>query len=401
MRGQLYLVAALALVVLPGRAQFFEPQGSFAIEVSLENTSLPRLAMHRSAITSLEVVGDYVVGGTSADSGLSPYLFAASIRHRQLEMVFPLDEAVVGQRSISSGFGRGPNGSLYAGTIPNSKRGGGHLLRVTVQENQIQVRDLGVPLSGEGIFAVTANPKTDMIYGIAWPSGRFFSFHVPDGKVLVYDETAPRADVLKLLSGYLLKPEDYLSRRLVVDAKQRVYGSCPPGRLFRFDPDSAKVEMLGDELPSVAGRKALGRVDAWAVGPGGAIYGANAADAQLFTIDTATGKVTNLGKPAMIPRMKGIAFGRDGVLYGVNGAAPGYSHVFTYQPERGFVDYGNPLSQMTAPGIEQGIPWRGFQIETVAVSADGRYIVMGEAEALSQLMLFEVRSDTLAMTASR
>lgn len=391
MKGLPYFAVALAAAVLPASAQVFQPQGGFAVEMSLENSSLPRMAMHRNAITSLEVVGDYVIGGTSADSGLSPYLFAASLSRRQLELIFPLDEAVKGQRSIPGGFGRGPKGSLYAGTLPKAEGGSGHLLRVMVRENRIEVSDLGVPLAGEGVFAVTADPETDTIYGIAWPSGRFFSFHVPDGKVGVYDETAPAASVRKLLSSYLLKPEDYLSRRLVTDAAGRVYGSCPPGRLFRFDPAAARIEILGDEVPSVAGRKGLGRVDAWATAADGVIYGANAADAQLFTINADTGKVQNLGKPAMMPRMKGIAFGRNGVLYGVNGSAPGYTHVFTYEAGSGFVDRGAPVFTMRTAGIEQGIPWRGFQIETMAASEDRRYIVMGEGEALSQLMVFEVR----------
>ena len=46
---------------------------------------------------------------------------------------------------------------------------------------------------------------------------------------------------------------------------------------------------------------------------------------------------------------------------------------------------------MKEPGIEQGIAWRGFQIGTLAVSEDGRYVVMGEEEALSQLMVFPVK----------
>ena len=101
--------------------------------------------------------------------------------------------------------------------------------------------------------------------------------------------------------------------------------------------------------------------------------------------------MVNLGKPAMMPRLKGLAFGRNGVLYGVSGGSPGYSHLFTYSASgQGFVDLGNPRFNMSEPGIEQGIAWRGFQIGTMAASEDGRYIVIGEEEALSQLMVFPV-----------
>ena len=46
---------------------------------------------------------------------------------------------------------------------------------------------------------------------------------------------------------------------------------------------------------------------------------------------------------------------------------------------------------MTEPGIEQGIAWCGFQIGTVIASEDGRWIVLGEEETLSQLMVFPVK----------
>jgi len=381
---------AIIIAVTPAMAQTFDQPGAFAIEVSLENSPWPRLPMYRNAITSLEIVGDYAIGGTSADPGLSPYLFAASLSKRQLEMVFPLDEAVMGQRSIPGGFGRGPNGSLYAGTIPQSQGSSGHIIRVAVENHQLAVSDLGSPLPGEGVFTVIADAKRKMIYGLSYPSGRFFCFHIPDRKVTIYSETAPDHAVLKQLSEYVLKPDDYLSRRLVLDAEGRIYGSCPLGGIFRFDPDSQKIEIRRDVIPSVSGRAGIARVDAWAVASDGTLYGTNAADGQLFTLNPDNGKIVNLGKPAMMPRMKGIAFGRDGALYGVSGGRPGYTHVFTYRASGGFHDFGNPTCLMVAPGIEQGVPWRGFQIATVAASEDGRYIVMGEDEALSQLMVVPV-----------
>ncbi len=56
----------------------------------------------------------------------------------------------------------------------------------------------------------------------------------------------------------------------------------------------------------------------------------------------------------------------------------------------GYKDLGNPQFILKAPGIEQGIEWRGFQLRTIAASEDGKYIVMGEDEALSQLLIFQV-----------
>ena len=80
--------------------------------------------------------------------------------------------------------------------------------------------------------------------------------------------------------------------------------------------------------------------------------------------------------------------GKNGTLYGVAGATPGYAHLFTYHPQKGFRDLGNPEFDMVAPGLEQGIKWRGFQIASMATATAGNYIIMGENEALSQLMVF-------------
>mgnify|MGYP001586768039 CR=1 FL=1 len=56
----------------------------------------------------------------------------------------------------------------------------------------------------------------------------------------------------------------------------------------------------------------------------------------------------------------------------------------------GFADPGNPSFPMVGEGLAPGIFWRGFQLESLAVSEDGRYVVMGDDEALSQLMVFKV-----------
>jgi hypothetical protein len=53
----------------------------------------------------------------------------------------------------------------------------------------------------------------------------------------------------------------------------------------------------------------LGRVDAWTMAPDGILYGGNAGDGQLFKLDPETGRVTNLGKPVMMPRITGLTFG--------------------------------------------------------------------------------------------
>ncbi|MCX6621888.1 MAG: hypothetical protein NTY38_12610 [Acidobacteria bacterium] len=383
--------AIFLLLTLPALAAaqftFFDPPGSYTVEVSLDNAPVLRLPIDRNAITSLEVVADYAIGGTAARPGLSPILFAVSLPRRKLERVLDLATVIPNQQALPTGFARGANGELYAGTLP-----GGHLIRVRLTADSIAVDDLGTPAPGEGILAIAANPKTRTLYGITHPTGKFFTYDLDSRQSTLYDQTTFSRRERGILREYSLQPSDILSRRLILDQKGRVYGSKPVNKLFRFDPEAKSIEILQDELPEGWGRRALGRVDAWAAAPNGTLYGGSAAEGQLFRLDPATGRVTNLGKPAQMPRLKGLAFAADGKLYGVAGGSPGYAHLFSYDPNgRGFTDLGNPNFEMKAPGLEQGIAWRGYQFATVAVTEDGRNILLGEEESLSQLMVFPVK----------
>ena len=377
------------------RAQytFFNPEGAFAIEVSLPNTDLIRLPIYRNSMASLAVVGDYIIGGTSAVEGTNPFVFSASLSNRCMTSLFDLGEAIPGQQKIPTGFCKGNNGELYAGTMANDTdpeiQTGGHLFQATVdQKGGIYIKDLGIPVPGEGILALTMGTCKSMLFGITHPSGLFFTFNLETGKVKQYEDIAPSAEDLKVMKSYALSPMDFLCKALIADDQGNIYGSALVNRLFYFDPDEERFHFLGDNLPEVWGRRTMGVVESWTKSEDNLLYGGNAGDGQLFELNPATKKVKNLGKPIMMNRLRGLTTAKDGKIYGIAGAAPGYAHLFSYDEKNGFEDLGNPEFVMKAPGIEQGINWRAFQLSSIASSEDGRYIVMGEDESLSQLLIF-------------
>lgn len=372
---------------------FFDPKGSAAIEVSLQGTDLLRLPIYRNSIASLAVIGDYAIGATKADNGLAPFLFTASLSRREMASVKDLDAVLKGQASIQSGFYKQSDGLLFAGTLANvaNQSAGGHLISVKLQaDGSLQVKDLGIPVKGEGIFSLTGSATNGVLYGITYPSGFFFSYQISNAVVKKYESLKPaQEDLDKMHREYHQTPDDYLCAALIVDDKGMVYGSRTINRLFYFNPADESFNDIG-ELPEVWGRRTLGRVESWTKF-NGKLYGGNAGDGQLFEVDTENRSIKNLGKPAMMPRLRGLCTGADGKIYGLTGAAPGYVHLFAYNPAgNGFTDYGNPQFTMKGPGIEQGIEWRGFQLRTITASDDGRYIVMGEDESLSQLLFFPV-----------
>ena len=349
-----------------------------------------RLPAYQNSISSLAVAGDNIIGGTSAAKGLNPYFFTASLRERKVTGIQEL-KVPGGQQAVRSGFCRGKNHELYAGTMPDVSGQGGHLIRLTLDEKgALSLKDLGVPVQGEGIYTLLADASGNILYGISFPSGLFFAYDINTSRTRIYREIMPSSKEMDALRLYILSPSDYLCQALIQDNDGMVYGSLPVNKIFYFDTKNERFHILKDSLPEVWGRKMLGRVDAWAKSADGKIYGGNAGDGQLFVIDPSTKNVKNLGKPIMMNRLRALTFGRDGKLYGIAGAPPGYTHLFSYDEKRGYQDYGNPQFQMVAPGIEQGIGWRGYNIATMVSSEDGNYIVMGEDEALSQLLIYIV-----------
>lgn len=395
---KIILAAALQFTAIHLSAQFtfFEPKESFAIEVSLENTSMKRLPLYRNAITSLTVSGDNIIGGTTASEGLTPFIFNASISSRELTGVIDLNETIAGQRSIRTGFSKGKNNLLYAGTIANKNKNnesqGGHLIAVGTGAKGAQaVSDLGIPVPGEGIFALTIDSKGTTLYGISFPGGKFFTYSILTKTVKTFEEITPSPQAIQAGNEFVLNPEDYLCNSLIEGPQGKIFGSLPVNKLFCFDPATQHFRIFEDALPEVWGHRTLGQVECWVRSQDGKLYGGNGGDGQLFEVSPVTLKLKNLGKPIMMAGLRGLTFARDGKLYGLAGGAPGYVHLFSYSANgNGFMDYGNPQFKMKAPGIEQGIDWRGFQLATIASSADGKYIVMGEDESLSQLMVFAV-----------
>lgn len=396
MKTFIVCIFQLCVCQLYAQYDYFAPKEAFAIEVSLDNSTLKRLPVYRNAITSLVVSGDHIVGGTTAEPGLSPFIFTASLAKREMVGTLDLSAIIPGQRSIRTGFSKTRNNLFYAGTLPDTAgkkiKEGGHLIAVTIDAGgKPQVKDLGIPVAGEGIFSLTADAKGAYLYGITWPTGIFFSYAIATKSVKTYRDIVPVAKDLRLYAEFVMAPDDYLCKALTEAKNGLILGSAPVNRMFSFDPVTGKFDFFKNEIPEVWGRRSLGQIESWAKMPDGKLFAGNAGDGQLLEVDVIGRNIKNIGKPIMMPRLRGITYARDGKLYGIAGSLPGYAHLFSYDPlKEGFKDYGNPQFKMVAPGIEQGIDWRGFQLSAITTSGDGKYVVIGEDESLSQLLVFAV-----------
>jgi len=328
-----------------------------------------------SAITSLTVAPNGDIYG--ATSGTRVHLFVLNPRHGYVQ---PLG-VVLGATSVTNAVVVATDGDVYLGTAPD-----GSLLKFSphdeyekpIQINRsLNVTNLGQPVAGESIAAMTIDRRANMIYGLTSPGAHFFEYSLLSGKATdmgVVAETIP--------FGEKFEKDKMMSRMLVVDGQGAVFASGENGSIFRFDPKTQKLEKLPIRAPAVPGREPWTRVDAFVLDPSGLIYGGTS-DGYLFRLDPFHLTVTNLGKALSQYRISGLVLSPDGELDGVGGGQNDMARMFTYAPSSGAYDVLGFVDVNRRPYYT----WQAYSIGAMVCGLDGT-IYLGEDERISKLYLF-------------
>ncbi|HZP06974.1 MAG TPA: hypothetical protein VFB43_18895 [Terracidiphilus sp.] len=328
-----------------------------------------------SGVTSLAIAPKGDLYG--ATSGTRSHLFVLSPRHGYVQPLGVVPHAT----SITNAIAIADSGDVYLGTSPD-----GHILKYTPSEadtQQIQigkplrVADLGQPVTGERIFALTIDRNANILYGLTAPNAHFFSYSIADAKFHDFGVVAE-----KIPFGEKFEKSKMMSRMLVVDQDGMVFASGEDGAFFRFNPKVQKLEKLGIHAPAVPGREPWTRVDAFLLDPSGVIYGGTS-DGYLFRLDPATLTVTNLGKPLNQYRIDGLVRTPDGRLYGVGGTEEEMARLFSYDPHSGAYNVLGFIDVNRRPYYT----WQAYVIGALACGADGT-VYIGEDERISKLYLF-------------
>ncbi|MDD2708896.1 MAG: hypothetical protein PHV34_13000 [Verrucomicrobiae bacterium] len=220
--------------------------------------------------------------------------------------------------------------------------------------------------SDEGIACLAMDRKRDVIYGLTSKKGLFFVYSIQTGKLSFKGQVDPIRE---------------FSKKLVLDLEGNVYGAGCWGRLFRYSPDKGKIESLSMTMPSLKGREAYNRVDAWALDEAtGAVYGGTI-DGILFEFEPRTQRMICLGKPIDQMRTRALTVGNDGRVFGVGGEPGKCCHLFVYEPgSRQLRDLGMLLAAIETP-------WYGYEIACAATGRDGE-IYFGENDRISNLFIY-------------
>jgi outer membrane protein assembly factor BamB len=170
--------------------------------------------------------------------------------------------------------------------------------------------------------------------------------------------------------------------RAIAIVGRAAFTSGENGVLYRFDPSRRGIERLEAAAPAVPGREPYNGVDAWAVSPGGELYGGTS-DGYLFRLDPKSLRIENLGKPLNQYRIRGLVFAANGKLYGAGGDDDEMARLFSYAPARGAYEMLGMIDVNRRPYYS----WQAYVIDAIAVGLDGT-IYLGQAERKSKLYLY-------------
>jgi hypothetical protein len=258
---------------------------------------------------------------------------------------------------------------------------GGHLYRydpaaearVGMAETPLKVRDLGIPVRGDGIYCLTIDPERQALYGISYPHAHFFVYDLKLGRRI--DKGSIFEQVL--FGGPSIRTLRSLPRELVVDGQGFVYASTDDGKIIRYDPEKGELETLDIAIPG----EYMTVVDAWAK-DGNVIYGGTS-EGFLFRFNPTRGRIDNLGKPAVYQRIRGLTIGDDGKVYGLCGDRDYDNMLFSYDPRAGVFDVIGGINVDRSPHYA----WRAHQFDAMVTGRDGT-IFMGESDRKGHLFLY-------------
>jgi hypothetical protein len=342
-----------------------------------------------SAITALATAPNGVVYG--ATSGTKSHLFALDPLHGYVQPLGVLKDVtnVHGALVITSSNDLYIGGSIAVDNGGNgySSYAGGHLLRYHPPPDQdarpirinaeCEIADLGVPVPHEGIYALVADNERNVLYGLTYPSGHFFSYAIGDANFKLLGQVAEHR-----IPGEKFERDRLIGRALAVDAKGNVFTSGEGGALYRYRPGTASIEKLSVTVPAEPGREVYNRVEVWTSDPSGDLY-AGTSDGYLLRFHPDSLSVENLGKPLNQYRISGIVLAPNGKLYGVGGDNDDMARLFSYDPSRGVYTVLGFVDVNRRPYYS----WQAYRINAMALGSDGT-VYLGESERKSRLYLY-------------
>lgn len=245
-----------------------------------------------------------------------------------------------------------------------------------------KVKDLGVAVPGNSIYAMTINTDKTKIYGISYPDAVFFEYDIPSEKFYRHGQWLSA----KAYSG----PERSwrsVPRAFICASDGKVYSSGDNGLMYTFDPASGKISQTYMRIPGeyweTQNYNGYPVVEQLIEVKPGVVYG-SCSDGFLFRFDLESQTLRVLGKPRVERRMRAMTLGHDGRLYMIAGEKDNVCRMFSYDiaGEEGFLDYG-------VLGVDRSPYYAkiAYQFDVMCTGEDGT-IYIGESDRRGKLFFY-------------
>jgi hypothetical protein len=255
--------------------------------------------------------------------------------------------------------------------------------RTYTNDDPSPLEDLGIPVPGNTVYAMTWGPDKGTIYGLSYPDAHFFVFDVATRK------TRDLGDVVKRV--VFAGPErDWrtVPRALHCDpATGRVYSSGENGLVWRYDPATDRIEETDMRLPGEY-YESLKSIDfpvfeCFDTDTEGRVY-AGTSDGYLVRLDLEHERIVVLGKPRLQRRMRALKVAHDGRIYMLTGELDRICKLHSYDlsGREGFLELG-VLAVDRSPYYAK----RAYSFDAMAIGADGS-VFLGESDRRGKLFIY-------------
>jgi hypothetical protein len=369
-----------------------------------------------SQITALLAHSDgFIYGATSGKT--QSYLF---YYNHFINKVLPLGK-IANATGVYHCFLEGADGKIYIGTglnmlspvklesnfkgeeraieyqlwkdiiVPYNGYEGGRLYRydpiqnsnVYMNDDFSPLEDLGIPVPGNTIYAMTFNPEKTKIYGITYPDAHFFIYDIESKQTRDFGEILTE----RVFGG----PERHwrsVPRALYCSPKSgRVYTSGDNGIIICYDPETDLIAPTQMRLPGdyFEGLNYYGYpvVENFDSHGDDAVY-AGSSDGYLIKLNIEEEETINLGKPRIMRRLRTMKVGKDNKIYMISGEFERTSklHTFDLNGKKGFSELG-PLSVDRSPYYAR----RPYQFDAMAIGEDGT-VFCGDSDRGGKLFIY-------------
>ena len=251
---------------------------------------------------------------------------------------------------------------------------------VYFNEEKAKVKDLGIAVPGNSVYAMTIDPAGEKIYGISYPDAVFFEYDIAAGTFKQYGKW------MEMLS-YPGPERSWrgVPRALAVSSDGKVWSSGDNGLLHCFDPANSKIVPSMMRVPGeyweTQNYNAFPVVEQLFAEEDGTLFGTSS-DGFVFRAIPSEDNLLSFGKPRVERRIRCTAKGQDGRWYMICGEKDNVCRLFSYADGEGFIDYG-------VLGVDRSPYYAkiAYQFDAMATASDGS-IFIGESDRRAKLFIF-------------